>query len=106
MKVRFAVLADYSNITQEGKPNIMGIFDIIHASEFPARHSEMQLVIRFEADISERGQQKELQVRLIDGRGEKILATIARHRNLAVGYVQKAIALIEALKTLQSVQEK
>lgn len=73
MKVRFAVLADYSNISQEGKINIMGVFDVIHATQFPASHSEMQLVMRFEADISERKQQKEVQVRLINERGEKIL---------------------------------
>lgn len=35
-----------------------------------------------------------------------LIATVARHRSLAVGYVQKAITLIEALKTLESVQEK
>ena len=33
-------------------------------------------------------------------------ATIARHRSLAVGYVQTAISLIEALKALESKQEK
>jgi len=73
VKVRFAVLADYSNVTLEGKINIMGVFDIIHAPEFPALHPEMQFVMRFEADVSERGQQKDVQVRLIDGRGEKLL---------------------------------
>lgn len=35
-----------------------------------------------------------------------LIATVARHRSLAVGYVQKAITLIEALKTLESVKEK
>ena len=73
MKVRFAVLTDYSNITQEGKLNILGLFDFIYANRFPASHHEMQLVMRFEADISERGQQKEVKVCLIDGRGEQIL---------------------------------
>jgi hypothetical protein len=34
-----------------------------------------------------------------------LIATVARHRSLPVGYVQKAIALIEALKTLQADQE-
>lgn len=82
MKVKFAVLADYSNITQEGKINILGVFDIIHAPQFPAQHLEMQLVMRFEADISERGQQKEVQVRLINERGEKILELSGR---MAIG---------------------
>lgn len=73
MNVRFAVLADYSNVTQEGKLNILGVFDVIHGTTFPAIHHEMQLVIRFEADISERNQQKDVSVRLINGRGEQLL---------------------------------
>lgn len=36
----------------------------------------------------------------------QLKATIARHRSLAVGYVQTAISLIETLKTLESKQEK
>lgn len=73
MKVRFALLADYSNVTQEGKLNVMGVFDIIHAQQFPVKHAEMQLVVRFEADISERKQHKDVQVRLINEHGNKIL---------------------------------
>lgn len=82
MKVRFAVLADYSNVTQEGKINILGVFDVIHALQFPAVHSEMQLVMRFEADISERNHQKDVEVRLIDERGEQLLDLRGR---IAVG---------------------
>lgn len=73
MNVRFAVLADYVNVTQQGKLNILGVFDFIYAAQFPTNLHEMQLVMRFEADISERGQQKELQVLLIDQQGEKVL---------------------------------
>ena len=73
MKVRFAALADYSNISREGKLNILGMFDIIHCLNFPAVHNEMQLVIRFEADVTERGQQKEVEVRLIDDHGQELL---------------------------------
>ena len=78
MKVLFAVLADYSNVTLEGKINIMGVFDAIHSQQFPVRHPEMQFVMRFEADISERGQQKDVQVRLINGLGQKLLEVDGR----------------------------
>ena len=73
MKVRFALLADYSNVTQEGKINILGLFDFIIAAQFPATIPEIRLVVRFEADISEQGQQKEVQVRLIDEHGGKMI---------------------------------
>ena len=73
MKVRFAALADYSNTSQEGKLNILGVFDVIYCLQFPAAHNAMQLVMRFEADVSERGQQKEVEVRLIKDDGEVLL---------------------------------
>lgn len=76
MKVRFAVLADYANVTQEGKLNVLGMFEKIHVSKFPVKLPAMQLIIRFEADISERNQQKSVQVRLINGRGERVLELV------------------------------
>lgn len=36
----------------------------------------------------------------------RLIATVARHRSLPVGYVQKAISLIDALKSLELEQEK
>ena len=35
-----------------------------------------------------------------------LIATVARHRSLAVGYVQKAVSLIDALKSLEAAKEK
>ena len=35
-----------------------------------------------------------------------LIATVARHRSLPVGYVQKAISLIESLKQLATDQDK
>lgn len=72
MNVTLAVLADYSNITREGKLNILGIFDVILARNFPAVHHSMQLVMRFEAPRSEVGTNKNVQVRLIDVDGNQI----------------------------------
>ena len=81
MRVRFAVLADYSNITHECKIYILGFFDILNAPQFPVAHAEMQLVMRFEADISERNHQKDVEVRLIDARANQI---IQLHGRIAV----------------------
>ncbi len=73
MKVTLAVLADYANITREGKLNILGIFDAIHSKTFPVIHNQMQLVMRFEADIAEKGRQKRIEVQLIDEDGNKLM---------------------------------
>lgn len=72
MKVTFAVLADAANITREGKLNILGIFDSIQAQQFPVTHPQMQLVMRFEADISEAGKKKKVEVQLMDEDGKKL----------------------------------
>ena len=74
MKVTLAVLADYANVTQEGKLNILGIFDAIHSRSFPTIHNQMQLIMRFEADIAEKGRQKQIQVQLIDEDGKQLMA--------------------------------
>ena len=72
MKVTMAVLADCANITREGKLNIMGIFDVIHGRKFPLIHSQMQLVMRFEADISEAEKTKKVEIYLMDADGKKL----------------------------------
>lgn len=73
MRVTLAVLADYANVTREGKLNILGIFDAIHSRSFPMIHNQMQLIMRFEADISEKGRQKQIEVRLIDEDGNQLM---------------------------------
>ena len=50
MRVSLALLADYSNVSREGKLNILGIFDTIYAPRFPTTHAHLQLVVRFEAE--------------------------------------------------------
>lgn len=72
MDVTLAVLADYSNVSREGKLNILGIFNVINARNFPATHHNMQLVMNFEAPRSEVGTTKNVRVRLIDGDGNQI----------------------------------
>ena len=72
MKVTLAVLADAANITREGKLNIMGIFDSIQVQQFPVTHPQMQLVMRFEADISEAGKKKKVEVQLMDDDGKRL----------------------------------
>lgn len=73
MNVNLAVLADYSNISREGKLNILGIFNLIRAKAFPLVLPAMQLVMTFEAPHSEVGTTKNVRVKLMDGDGRQIL---------------------------------
>lgn len=72
MEVTLALLADAANVSQEGKLNILGAFANINAHEFPARHPEMQLVLRFEASPAEAGMKKKLEVKVLDVDGQQI----------------------------------
>lgn len=72
MQVTLAILADCANITREGKLNILGIFDRMQAQSFPYTHPQMQLVMRFEADIVESGKTKKVEIQLMDADGKRL----------------------------------
>ncbi len=85
MNVTLAVLADYANVTQEGKLNIMGIFDSIHAQKFPALHPEMKLVTQFEAGIAEVRKVHQLEIVLMGADGARLFSVSGQ---LQVGEIQ------------------
>jgi hypothetical protein len=72
MEVNLAVLADYANVTREGKLNIMGIFDRIYSRQLPGQFPPMQLVIRLDARYAEMGREHTIQVQLQDPDGETV----------------------------------
>ena len=72
MDVTFAVVADYANVSREGKLNVMGIFDRVFARQVPARFPPMQLVIRLEADYAELDTEHGIRVQLSDPEGEAV----------------------------------
>ena len=71
MDVDLAVIADAANVSQEGKLNILGVFDTIWARVFPFRHASMVFVLRVRADFTEQGAHR-LEVRLIDDDGGQL----------------------------------
>lgn len=81
MDLTLALLADYANVSQEGKLNVLGVFDAIFAPEFPALHTELHLVLRFEAGPAERGQTKTVEIKLIDQDG-RTLGTLSGKMSL------------------------
>lgn len=72
MQVKLAILADYANVTTEGKLNILGIFDRIHVGRLPAVHPQMQFILRLDAHPAERDRVHTLEVRLHDPDGQTI----------------------------------
>jgi hypothetical protein len=64
-----AVLADEANVSQEGKLNLMGIFDRIAAAEFPVVHPKMVFAFRVEAEFGDSGRAFPVHVSMEDEDG-------------------------------------
>lgn len=69
MDVKFAVLADYANITREGKLNVLGIFDVINTDTFPKRLPAFYVVVSYEAGAAEFDSDKDIKIVLCDEDG-------------------------------------
>ncbi|MBI4691472.1 MAG: hypothetical protein HY754_14570 [Nitrospirae bacterium] len=74
VQVALALLADCANISREGKLNIMGIFDRINASNVPATHPQLQLVMTLEADRGDADKEHKIEIELIDADGTKLFS--------------------------------
>lgn len=72
MELLTFLAADYANIAQGGKINVMGIFRTIYAKNFPARHSSMFLVVKFGVELGELGGKRALTIKLLDADGKEI----------------------------------
>ena len=90
MDVTLAVLADYANISQDGKLNIMGVFDVIYAEVFPTVHPEMKLVVQYEAGAVDVQATHSIEIQLMDADGRKPMVVGGQ---LAVGDIQPGFPL-------------
>lgn len=72
MQVKLALVADYANVTAEGKLNILGIFDRIHVAELPAVHPQMHFILRLAAHPAERDRQHAVEIKLHDPDGQTV----------------------------------
>lgn len=80
MDVTLAVLADYANVSQDGKLNIMGIFQEINAPTLPFPMPQMYLVMSFAAGAAEFETTRHLRIALLHGDGQELLALEAEMR--------------------------
>lgn len=74
MDVNLAVLADYANVSQDGKLNIMGIFQEVNAPFLPFPLPQMYLVLSLVASPAEAGSRRDMRVVLVDGDGSEVLS--------------------------------
>jgi hypothetical protein len=55
MHISFALFADGANISQEGKLNILGVFDALQVAGLPAVHPRATLVVRLKGTPADAG---------------------------------------------------
>jgi len=55
MHLSFALFADAANLSQEGKLNILGVFDALHVGTLPAVHPRAALVLHLKGDGADVG---------------------------------------------------
>jgi hypothetical protein len=58
MHVTFALFADGANLSQEGKLNILGVFDALQVSALPALHPRATLVVHLKGSAADAGQHR------------------------------------------------
>lgn len=66
MKIPMALVADEANVSQEGKLNVLGVFDRIVAPAFPVVHPKLVFVFRVQAGFPDMGSPAPVRVRLLD----------------------------------------
>jgi hypothetical protein len=55
MHVSFALFADAANLSQEGKLNILGVFDALQVASLPAIHPRAHLVVHLKGSGADMG---------------------------------------------------
>lgn len=55
MHISFAVFADGANLSQEGKLNVLGVFDALQVGGFPSVHPRTHFVVRLKGNVEDTG---------------------------------------------------
>jgi hypothetical protein len=55
MRMSFALFADAANLSQEGKLNILGVFDAVQVAGLPTVHPRAHLVVRLKGGLADVG---------------------------------------------------
>ena len=74
MEVTLAVACDYANVSQDGKLNILGVFQEVNPGGFPAMVAQMFLVVSFEASVAEFDTEKHVRIALLEADGSEVMA--------------------------------
>ena len=71
MHIAFALFADAANLSQEGKLNILGVFDAVQVGALPSIHPRATIVVRLKGSPADAGVHV-LQMRWVNPRGDEL----------------------------------
>lgn len=71
MHISFALFADAANLSQEGKLNVLGVFDAVQVASFPTMHPRANLVLRVKGKRSDVGSHS-VTLRWLNPEGEEL----------------------------------
>ena len=74
METKLALLAEYANVTRDGKLNLMGVSNTINARTLPWVQPQMQVVLQFEVGSADWETEKSIEVQLLDADGKQLSA--------------------------------
>jgi hypothetical protein len=74
MHISFALFADAANLSQEGKLNILGVFDAVQVGSLPAVHPRAHLVVRLKGTRSDVGNHS-VTLRWLNPQGSELWST-------------------------------
>ena len=78
MDVDTVLLADYASTGEQGKLNVMGVFNRIFVKKFPARHPVMYVITKVSASMAEVNMTRKLSVKLMDEDSHNTLIDFTR----------------------------
>ena len=71
MYIAFALFADAANLSQEGKLNILGVFDAVQVGVLPSVHPRATIVVRLKGTPADAGTHV-LHMRWLNPRGDEL----------------------------------
>jgi hypothetical protein len=71
MQVAFALFADAANLSQEGKLNVLGVFDALQVASLPAVHPRAHLVVHLKGSATDVGRHT-VTLRWINPKGSEL----------------------------------
>jgi hypothetical protein len=98
MHISFALFADAANLSQEGKLNILGVFDAVQVGSLPTVHPRAHLVVRLKGQRSDAGQHS-VTLRWMNPEGEELWSS-SGELNIGVppnGVAEMDLPLLAAL---------